>query len=109
MDWLNTITPALSDVPLTILAVAVVGVIVYRVLASNSKASDQLYRLFERTIVSNEKLGDAIASLERTNREIADAERTRQDEERKQVINALRETEARIISALNTRVEHDGD
>lgn len=109
MDWLSTIAPALSDVPLTILAVVVVGVIVYRVLTSNSRANDQMYRLFERTIISNDKLGDAINSLEKTNREIAEADRLRHEAERKEYITALLETEARIISAINNRMEHEGD
>lgn len=109
MSFIDTIAPALSDVPLTILAIVVVGMIVYRVLASNSRSNDQLYKLFERTIASNDKLSDAITSLEKANRDTSDADRLRHEREQTEIINALQETEARIISAIYTTRKHEGD
>lgn len=96
-QFINSLAPALSDVPLAILVVAVVGVIVYRVLLYNSRANDQLYHLFERTIASNERLSEAITLLERANRDVAEREQERRLEVADRIINELRETEARII------------
>lgn len=100
MDILQALAPALADVPLTILVVSVVGIIVYRVLMSNSKSSDQLYKLFERAIITNEKLSDAISSFECAARAAEKAERGERNEAKREIISELRQTEARIIVAV---------
>ena len=97
---IQSITPALSDVPLTVIVVLVVAGIVYRIIASNSKSNDHMYKLLERNTVAFDGLKNSIDANTQAQREIADSTREQTELVRRDVISEIRLTEARLLVAI---------
>lgn len=100
IEFIQSLSPALSDVPLTVIVVLVVAGIVYRIIASNSKSNDHMYKLLERNTIAFDGLKNAIAEQTQAQREIADSTREQTDLVRKEIISELRLTEARLLVAI---------
>ncbi len=99
-QFIQSLSPALSDVPLTVIVVLVVAGIVYRIIASNSKANDHMYKLLEQNTVAYNDLKKAIEEQTQAQREMADNSREQTELTRKEIVSELRLTEARLLLAI---------